>query len=316
MQEPIEMLCHVGLIHHMAFPEIGKDEATVLPTLTRIARDDFFTAVEVTRIKSEELRKQARVVLDSSGMEVIFAGQPPLLGGKLSLNHEDPAERKKAIDACRVSVDQAYQLGAAMLVVLSGPDPGEAKRAAGRELLVDSLNQVCAYAQEKAEDYCLAVTLENFDRTIDKKSLIGPTKEAAEVAAAVTQQYSNFGLTIDLSHQPLLSEHITEMIIDATDYLIHAHMGNCVMRDPQHPAYGDVHPRFGIPGGENGVDELRQFLEDLYYNGFFRRSVPTRKPVISFEIKPLAGEDSELVIANAKRTLREAWTPKEAWQAQ
>ena len=30
-------------------------------------------------------------------------------------------------------------------------------------------------------------------------------------------------------------------------------------------------------------------------------------PIVSFEVKPLADESSEVVIANAKRVLREAW---------
>ncbi|MGI5850199.1 MAG: sugar phosphate isomerase/epimerase, partial [Christensenellales bacterium] len=30
-------------------------------------------------------------------------------------------------------------------------------------------------------------------------------------------------------------------------------------------------------------------------------------PILSFEVKPWGDEDSELVIANAKRTLNEAW---------
>jgi hypothetical protein len=31
------------------------------------------------------------------------------------------------------------------------------------------------------------------------------------------------------------------------------------------------------------------------------------RPIVSFEIKPMAGQDPLLVIANAKRVLREAW---------
>jgi hypothetical protein len=27
------------------------------------------------------------------------------------------------------------------------------------------------------------------------------------------------------------------------------------MRDKSHPAYGDQHPRFGVPGGENDVPQ-------------------------------------------------------------
>ena len=32
-----------------------------------------------------------------------------------------------------------------------------------------------------------------------------------------------------------------------------------------------------------------------------------KQNVVAFEVKPLSGESSEVVIANAKRTLMEAW---------
>jgi hypothetical protein len=34
---------------------------------------------------------------------------------------------------------------------------------------------------------------------------------------------------------------------------------------------------------------------------------PQNPPIVSFEVKPLAGETSEVIIANAKRVLKEAW---------
>lgn len=308
MTDAIESLCHVGIIHPMAYPEAAKGEGPiVLDSLEAILRDDFFTAVEITRIKDPQARKQARQMLDTAHVEVIFAGQPPLLGQKLSLNDLDDAGRKKAIEECKVSVDMAYEMSARIMAVLSGPDPGDADRPRAMELLADSLQQVCAYAQEKGEDYQLAVSLENFDRTIDKRCLIGPTDHAAKVAEAVKEANSNFGLTIDLSHLPLLGETPHDMVIAAIDHLIHVHIGNCLMTEKEHPAYGDMHPRFGIPGGDNDVAEVTRFIEALIYGGYFKKNVPTSRPVVSFEVKPLPGEKPELVIANAKRVLREAW---------
>jgi hypothetical protein len=88
------------------------------------------------------------------------------------------------------------------------------------------------------------------------------------------------------------------------DYLAHAHMGNCILKDKKHHGYGDQHPRFGIKGGENDVEELKVFLRVLLDIGFLNHQNP---PIVSFEVKPLVDESSEVVIANAKRVLREAW---------
>jgi sugar phosphate isomerase/epimerase len=307
MQEPIESYCHVGIVHPMAFPEVLAGEGPILETLTRIAVDPFFSAVEVTWMKDPKVRKQAAAVLATAGLDVVFLAQGPLMQQGLSLCDLSGAAREQAINQCKQLIDQAYELGASILAVSSGPDAPQGARKAATEALVDSLKQLCADAQEKAGQTMLSISLENFDRALDKRSLIGPTREAAQVAEAVYSQYSNFGLTIDLSHQPLLRESPHEMVLSAVDHLIHVHVGNCVVAEPSHPAYGDTHPRFGLPGGACGVQELKRFLEALIYAGYFKRNTPTTMPVVSFEVRPMPGESSELVIANAKRALIQAW---------
>ncbi len=291
----------------MAFPDTADGEGPIVETLSRIAADAHFSAVEVTQMKDAKVRAEAARVLATAGMDVIFAAQPALLRQGLSLCDLDPAKRQQAVDAGKAMVDQAYELGASILALVSGPDPGESSRPQATEALVDSLKQLCANAQEKTGERMLTISLENFDRDVDKRCLIGPTQEAAQVAEAVKAEYSNFGLTIDLSHQALLRETVEEMVLDAVDHLVHVHVGNCVVADSASPAYGDRHPRFGIAGGSIGVEELKRFLEALIYGGYFKRNTPTTMPVVSFEICPGEHESSELVIANAKRTLTQAW---------
>ena len=307
MQDPLEAYCYVGIVHPMAFPECLGGEGPIIETLSKIATDPFFSAVEVSWMKDAKVRAQAAELLATSGMEVIFTAQPAMLQQGLSLCSLDSAKRKAAIKGAKELVDQAYELGATLMAVLSGPDPGEADRPKATETLIDSLQHLCAYAQEKSEDRMISISLENFDRELDKKQLIGPTKEAAEVAEAVWGKYSNFGLTIDLSHLPQLRERADETVLAAVDRLIHVHIGNCVVSDPSHRAYGDKHPRFGVAGGGVGVEEVKRFLEALIYAGYFKRNTPTAMPVVSFEVRPGPGERPELVIANAKRTLVHAW---------
>ena len=43
-----------------------------------------------------------------------------------------------------------------------------------------------------------------------------------------------------------------------TIHIVHAHIGNCVMKSPDLAAYGDVHPRFGFTDGENDVEDVVQ----------------------------------------------------------
>jgi hypothetical protein len=102
----------------------------------------------------------------------------------------------------------------------------------------------------------------------------------------------------------LLHETCLESLLPIKDYIVHAQMGNCVVRDPALPAYGDAHPRFGFPDSENDVDELVEYLNVLLSIGFLNTK---NRPILSFEVKPFGDEDPELVIANAKRVLRQAW---------
>ncbi|MEI9944953.1 MAG: hypothetical protein WDN26_12145 [Chitinophagaceae bacterium] len=46
------------------------------------------------------------------------------------------------------------------------------------------------------------------------------------------------------------------------------------------------------------------YLRVLLNIGFLNTEKP---PIVSFEIKPFGDEDPDIVIANAKRTLNEAW---------
>jgi len=301
MQDSIYKFMKVGLIHFMAYPQVMKGEGPILETLQKIAEDDFFTAVEVSWIKDSKVREKAKKLLEVSHLTVAYGAQPRLLVKKLNLNSFDEAERQEAVDEVKAGVDEAYEIGAKTLAFLSGKDPGEEGREQARKLLVSSIKEICDYAKSKGD---LRIVLEIFDREIDKKCLIGPANKAKIVAEEVRKEFNNFGVLVDLSHLPLLNETPTQAIMPVKDYLVHAHIGNCLLKDKKHPAYGDQHPRFGITGGENDVEELKAFLRVLLDIGFLNHKNP---PMVSFEVKPLADESSEVVIANAKRVLREAW---------
>ncbi len=295
----------LGIVHPMAYPS-ASEEAALLDSIVEVCRDEFFDVLEIKRSNSETHAK-IRGMVEQSACHLIVAGQPPLLGGKLSLNDPDSVKRQAAVEDVKVSIDAAYELGAPLVAVLSGPDPGDADRDEQTDLLVDSLVQCCRYAQEQAPEAPVWVTLETFDHSIDKRCLIGPSERAAAVAARVRAETPNFGLTIDLSHLPLLGESPAECLEQVIDYLIHVHAGNCAMQDAGHAAYGDLHPRFGMAGTENDVPQLKEFLETLIYIGYFKAPVPTPKPVLTFEVKPLAGESSQLILAGTKRTFLRAW---------
>ena len=291
-----------GIIHFMAFPQTMKGEGPILETLEEIVNDEFFSAVEISWIKDDKVREEAKKLLETSGMTVAYGAQPRLLTQNLDISSTDEATRKRALDELKSAIEEAEYMGAVGVAFLAGKDPGPEKRELAKDALVKSICELCDYAKVHGN---LRVELEVFDVDIEKSSLVGPSIVAREIAQRIKkEQKDNFGLLIDLSHFPIQYESIRDAVYTTAGYVTHIHLGNCIMRDKSHPGYGDQHPRFGIKGGENGVKEIRDFLRALFDVGFFDAD---EKPIVSFEVKPLPGENPKAVIANAKRALIEAW---------
>jgi len=290
----------VGLVHFMAFPATIKGEGPVLETIRKIAVDDYFSAIEITTIKDPETRLAVKKMLETSHMTVAYGAQPRLLTTGMNINSLVEEERQKALDNLKQGIDEAYEIGAASFAFLSG-NYEESRKEEAFQALVKSTNEICAYAKSKGD---MKIALEVFDYDVDKRSLIGPADLALRYAREIRKSHDHFGLMVDLSHIPLIHETIEESILPVKDYIVHAHIGNCVVKSPEMAAYGDVHPRFGFPNGENDVDEVVEYLKVLLDIGFLNTQNP---PVVSFEIKPFGDEDADVVIANAKRVLNLAW---------
>ncbi len=299
MRDSLQSYMQVGIVHFMAYPQCMKGEGPIYDTLTKIVEDDFFSAVEITWIKDPAERQRVKALLATSHMTVGYGAQPCLLSQKLNLNHFDPAERKRAVDQVKACTDEAAEVGAKAIAVLSGVDPGE-RRDEAMKLLIDSLHELARYAKERG----LRFILESFDAKYDKKCLIGPHKDALAVCRALRKDFPDFGIMVDLSHLPIQEESPKKALGTLKKANIaHIHIGNSV-KQQGHPAYGDQHPRFGLPGGENDVPQLVDFLKALFEIEYLAKG---RRPVVGFEVKPLPGETSGAVIASAKRTLQEAW---------
>ena len=299
MNEPLQDYIKVGLVHFMAWPECMGGDGPILDSISAAAADPFFEVLEITRINDPAIRDRAKAILDENEIELGFGAQPILLGGGLDLNHAEDAERRKAIEAVEAGIDEAQQMGIRNVGVLSGGPDGD--KGAAMDRLIDSLKELSAYAGARG----CRVVLETFDQVpYGKNCLIGPTRDAVQVSEAVRAEHPDFGLMLDLSHLPLIGESSEEAIGIAGDHMVHVHMGNCAMDDPEHPAYGDNHPRFGAPGTRNDVPELAEFLRVLLDTGYLTRD---ERKAISFEVKPMAGETSEEIIEASKETLLEAW---------
>ena len=297
MQQPWQPHLQLGVVHNMAFPECLGGDGPQLESLKEICYDPFFEAVDVGSMNDPAVRGECANLLRDCQMTVTFACQPAILRHNLDLNAADAAERKKAVSTVAGLFDQAKDLGASRIALMSGKHaPGP---AAG-ERLVDSLRQLCKVAKERVG---LPLVLEIFDYDMDKKALVGTCLTAAAIAQEVRRDFADFGLLHDLSHIYLCHENPAQHLPQIREHLVAVHMGSSVS-DRKHPLFGDTHPLFGMPGGDNDVPQLRSFIKTLFDIGFLR---PGRRPVCGFEVKPPAGVTAQTALANMKRTWQKAW---------
>lgn len=305
MNTPLHHTVRPGIVHFMAYPVI-KGEGPIIESLTELLADPFFEVIEISWIKDPALRSQAKALIESSGVTAKYGAQPRLLTQGLDLNSLDTDLRTRAVAEMRAGIDESVEMGISDFGLLSGPYPGEADEAAAMDALTESLGEVCRYAA----DHGVHVSLEVFDRAIDKKCLIGPADTAKEIAERVKADHANFGLMVDLSHIPLLGESPAEALQPVKDHLDHIHIGNAYMADNSDPAYGDMHPRFGYPGSANDVPELVEFLRELFNIGYLSTD-GSHRGAVSFELKPVGDESPRTLIANGQRKLVEAWSQLE-----
>ncbi|MGI6668941.1 MAG: sugar phosphate isomerase/epimerase family protein [Acetivibrionales bacterium] len=299
MKESIHKYFKVGVVHFMSFPQTFNGEGPIVQTLQKILEDDYFDAVEISWIKSNEVRSRVRRMLDEAGITVCYGAQPRLLTTGFNPNAINEEERLKAQATLIEAIDEASYLGAKGIAFFAGRYEEKSKEQAYRQL-VRTTKELCAYAKEK----CMSVELEVFDYDIDKKSLIGPAPLAARFAAEISESFDNFGLLVDLSHIPQTHETSRFVIRTLRPYITHLHIGSAVLGDPSMEAYGDTHPRFNFPNSVNSVKDLVDFLKCLKDENLFNQDNPL---VLSFEVKPWKEENPEVVIANTKRVLNRAW---------
>ncbi len=300
MNKSQDAYLRMGIVHFMAFPELASGTGPWEETVKYIALDPFFSAIEITHIADEQQRQRVRDICRLAHLDIGFGAHPIILGQGLDLNSLDESQRGHAVAKMKELLDEACFMGAESFVVLSGKDPGQDRRGRAIQALIDSLSELCDYSQYVDGPSIIA---EAFDCDVDKCCLLGPAALCRQVAEAVCQEHSNFGLMVDLSHIPLLRESPQEALGPVKEFLAAAHLGNAVL-DKDLPGYGDCHPIFGTPGSANGIPEMTIFLRTLLEIGFLGGK---RRPIVSFEVKPMQGQDSLLVIANTKRVMQQAW---------
>ncbi len=296
---------YFGLVQNLlTFPGWKGETAEGLELAHRLLSDPFFEAVEVGWITDPEIRKQVRKWVVGSGKEVTYCTGPVAFGEGLDINSRDEGLRIKSVERLKQLADDALDYDAKILVISSGANTEPTKRGEAFRMLTESINELCAFCREIRRDKPMIVSVELFDWEIDKKLLLGPVEDAVRFSERIVRDNSNFSLTLDLSHLPLMGTAAEKAVPLCMPYLQHIHVGNCVVKDANHTKYGDKHPVFGIDGGEIGRAEVQNFFKVLDSNGYTKKRVPTRRPVIMTEVIASPGDDVMKLVETIKSALK------------
>ena len=296
-------ICTLSLVHFMAYPEMQSGEGDFVATIHEIGKRNFFGALELGTINQPAERSNIVQALREYDLQVAYGAQPLILSQNLNLNAFELQPRLNALQTIKYAIDQAAEIGVTNFVILSGKDPGETLRQQAYVILEESILNLGAYALQ----YGIHIILETFDRSIDKKVLVGPSFEAAEIAKKIRRSMPSFGLLYDMGHMPLLDETPLPALQILQGTLAEVHLGNCV-KTPGHTGYGDKHPGFGYQGGVNSTAELVEFIQALFATGYLSKSPATDElPWLGFEIRPQDGETTQHVLDNIQETCQQAW---------
>jgi len=278
----------ISIVSFMAYPRMTQEKGDVAGHLLKILDDSFFDAVEVPSIGSADWERVKR----HAGEKTFARGlQSDILTNKLDLNALDSSKRREAVGRIKSEIDLVSGRAIRMIGLCSGPDLGVDKRREATENLVQSLTEICRHASQRK----IRVALETFDRDYDRKLLMGPLDEAADVVRKVREQCNNVGVMWDLSHAPMLKE-TPEDLKRAADVLAHIHVGCSKKTDG---ALVDTHPGFYTKGAVNSeadVAGLLRVLLEIGYGG-----------MVGFEVKPEPDQTSEEIVSTAKGVLVSAY---------
>src|SRR5262245_59097063 len=123
---PWDPFVRLGIVQFMADPRVIGGFGPVAESAAAMLAGGAFGLIECGSVHDADERAKTARAFNAAGVEVGFGCQPLILSRKLDPGSPDAGTRMFALEAIRVAIGQARDLGAASLTVMSGSDPGPA----------------------------------------------------------------------------------------------------------------------------------------------------------------------------------------------
>ena len=288
----------VGVMISQASPRSRETEGQTLAALETALALGFFQAYQTVEVPFAAERRAIAQILRQQGLPLTCCYARVLNESGLSLSAADAALRERSVSTILSLLDDARELGADTVHVLSGPAPAdEADRLDGLSRLAESMREICRAA---AQPPALEVIVEPMDIRIHKKGCLGTTAEAVALVEQVRRDQPNVALVVDTAHMKLNGEDVVASLRSAKHCVVQLHFCNCVT-EPAHSLYGDRHIPFGPPGwlDVQGIAAILAAGRDMEFLN------PQARPGVFCEVYNHDAPVAE-AIDYVRRTLRDA----------
>ena len=300
MSNELKNYARLGLVYQMLYWHCTVDpdynEKTLAAFLKRTDIETFDFCLPYGR----ERRQRLIPAIKNAGFQRLVHATPLLPLPKLSfasVSYSEQAQLRMIVDDMAA---QAAECGCSGFMFASGGPP----YAKGTQANHDAFYDFCCWSCETLAKYNIDALLEPLDFDFDKAYLYGPLDINLELAERVTKNFPNFGLVLDVAHLPLMREDFAGAIRRSAKWTKRVHLGNCVMRNPADPFYGDRHPPIGYPGGEIDVPQLEIILKAFLDSGYL--STKNRGDLV-LELNPFPGKSEDESVADNIQRVKTAW---------
>ena len=256
-------VARAGIMISQVSPGSLDKQGKTLKTIESALKLGCFDAIQTVHIQYPNERKEIKNLLNEEGKTLTYCITRLLNKNGCNLSSNELDVQQKNIDILKRSLDEASEVGAKKIAVISGRRP---VRENNRLEALDTLREQLLKACEMAKEYGIKIILEPLDYFAHKKNTLGTTEEAVNICKQLEGQGLKLGLCIDTAHVILNNEKVSQALKICNRYLEEFHFCNCVI-DKKHKLYGDNHIFFGYPGviGEN---EMAAIMSELVNLGF------------------------------------------------
>ena len=300
MQGDLRDYARLGVVHHMMYPDCVKDPDYHVRTLEALLEREDIETLDFCVPYGAERRQRLVEACRSSGKSDVAYALYLFPACKLWFSTPVPHEQALIRLILLDTIEQVVALGAKYVVFAAGGPPYNTARQEDFDRFAD----FCRWLSAQLRPHGIMALIEPSDWEVDKGFLYGPTAACVKMIQSLQPEVDNLAINLDIAHAPLMGESLVGALLESRPFLERVHVGNCIMADPDHSLYGDMHPPVGMPGGEVDTADLAAVLRCLLDVGYLSRA---DRGCVLLEARPWPGMSPEDSVMEQMDRLREAW---------